>query len=63
MLMPKAYEAMRDRMASKGMDYDEAQKHAAMIYNSTHAKKMGGGDHEATARRRHKAKKALGGYK
>lgn len=34
--MPKQYEAIRNKFAAKGMDYDEAQKHAAMIYNSQH---------------------------
>lgn len=63
--MPKAYEAMRDRMSAKGMDYDEAQKHAAMICNSTHKQKMGGShdDMAKRASRRHKARKALARYK
>lgn len=34
--MPKAYEAMRDKFASEGMDYDKAQGKAAAIYNSKH---------------------------
>lgn len=34
--MPAQYVAIRDKLASQGMNYDEAQKHAAMIYNSTH---------------------------
>lgn len=35
--MPKQYEAIRDKLAKK-MSYDEAQKHAAMIYNSMRKK-------------------------
>lgn len=34
--MPKQYEAMRDKFASEGMDYDAAQGKAAAIYNSKH---------------------------
>lgn len=33
--MPKQYEAIRDKLA-KTMSYDEAQSHAAAIYNSKH---------------------------
>ena len=33
--MPAQYVAIRDKLA-KTMSYDEAQKHAAMIYNSKH---------------------------
>lgn len=36
--MPKAYEAIRDKMISKGMSSKSAKKHAAMIYNSKHKK-------------------------
>jgi hypothetical protein len=36
--MPAQYEAIRDRMAAKGMAYDQAQAHAAAIYNSQHPK-------------------------
>ncbi len=32
--MPRAYEAMRDKFAGQGMDYDDAQTKAAKIYNS-----------------------------
>jgi hypothetical protein len=34
--MPKQYEAIRDKFAAEGMDYDEAQSRAAAIYNSKH---------------------------
>ena len=34
--MPAQYEAIRDKLAAKGMDYDQAQAHAAAIYNSKH---------------------------
>lgn len=34
--MPKQYEAIRDRMMGKGMGEDEAQMHAARIYNAKH---------------------------
>lgn len=36
--MPKQYEAIRDKFAAKGMDYDKAQAHAAAIYNAKHPK-------------------------
>ncbi len=32
--MPKQYEAMRDKFAEEGMDYDKAQTKAAKIFNS-----------------------------
>lgn len=34
--MPKQYEAIRDRLISEGMSRDQAQSHAARIYNSQH---------------------------
>lgn len=34
--MPKQYEAMRDKFASEGMSYDDAQAKAAAIYNAKH---------------------------
>lgn len=34
--MPKQYEAIRDSLMKKGMSKDEAQEHAARIYNSKH---------------------------
>ena len=53
--MPRVYEAMRDKFASGGLDYDKAQAKAAAIYNAKHK------DSPVTsAHRRHKAKKALG---
>ncbi len=36
--MPAQYEAIRDELAAKGMDYDKAQEHAARIYNARHPK-------------------------
>jgi hypothetical protein len=33
--MPKQYEAIRDKL-SKKMSYDQAQEHAAKIYNAKH---------------------------
>jgi hypothetical protein len=33
--MPKQYEAIRDKL-KKEMPYDQAQSHAAAIYNSKH---------------------------
>lgn len=35
--MPQVYEKIRDKL-SKKMNYDEAQKHAAMIYNALRRK-------------------------
>lgn len=32
--MPKQYEAIRDHLIKEGMSKKDAQKHAAMIYNS-----------------------------
>lgn len=32
--MPKQYEAMRDKFAGEGLDYDKAQEKAAKIFNS-----------------------------
>lgn len=57
--MPKAYEAMRDKFAAGGLDYDKAQAKAAAIYNAKHK------DDPVTgkAHRRHRAKKALARYK
>lgn len=34
--MPAQYEAIRDKLAAKGMEYDKAQAHAARIYNAKH---------------------------
>ena len=34
--MPKQYEAIRDKLVAKGMNYDKAQGHAAAIYNARH---------------------------
>jgi hypothetical protein len=34
--MPAQYEAIRDKLAAHGMNYDKAQAHAAAIYNSKH---------------------------
>ena len=34
--MPKEYEAIRDKLVKQGTSYDEAQDHAAAIYNSQH---------------------------
>ena len=34
--MPKQYEAIRDKLVAKGMAYDDAQTHAAKIYNAAH---------------------------
>ena len=34
--MPRQYEAIRNRFARQGLDYDEAQTHAAKIYNAAH---------------------------
>lgn len=34
--MPAQYEAIRDKFMKQGMPKKQAQKHAAMIYNSTH---------------------------
>lgn len=34
--MPRQYEAMRDKFAKDGMDYDKAQEKAARIYNAKH---------------------------
>lgn len=34
--MPRQYEAMRDKFAKEGMNYDEAQGKAARIYNAKH---------------------------
>ena len=34
--MPKQYEAIRDKLATQGVDYDEAQSRAAAIYNAKH---------------------------
>lgn len=36
--MPKQYEAMRDKLAAGGMNYDAAQSKAAAIYNAKHPK-------------------------
>jgi hypothetical protein len=32
--MPKRYEAIRDKLIREGMSKEQAQKHAAMIYNA-----------------------------
>jgi len=34
--MPKQYEAIRDKLASGGMDLKDAKSHAARIYNAAH---------------------------
>ena len=36
--MPAQYTAIRDSLMKKGMSKDNAQAHAAAIYNSTHKK-------------------------
>lgn len=36
--MPAQYEAIKEKLLKQGMDRQEAEKHAAMIYNSTHPK-------------------------
>lgn len=56
--MPKAYEAMRDKFAAGGLDYDKAQAKAAAIYNAKHKD-----DPVTAAHRRRKARKALARYK
>jgi hypothetical protein len=40
--MPKSYEKERDKLMRKGVPKKEAQKQAAIHYNMTHKKKMGG---------------------
>ena len=50
--MPKQYEAVRDRFAAKGMDYDEAQMHAAKIYNAKHPMRPMSGSHDGKMHRR-----------
>lgn len=34
--MPAGYEKIRDQFIKKGMSEEQAKKHAAMIWNSTH---------------------------
>ena len=55
--MPKQYEAIRDKLAKKGMDYDEAQSHAAAIYNSKHKEHPVTGKSDKEKKSGHKQKR------
>lgn len=58
--MPKQYEAIRDKMAAGGMDYDEAQSHAAAIYNSKHPGSPVGRNSDSAAKPKAKKKSGKG---
>jgi len=58
--MPAQYEAIRDKLASEGMNYDQAQSHAARIYNAKHPKAPVTGKSDD---KRMKVMKALAGIK
>lgn len=61
--MPRQYEAMRDKFASGGMQYDAAQGKAARIYNSLHpgSPVTGKSDaHDKKGKKHHKKKHKKG---
>lgn len=58
--MPKQYEAIRDRFMSKGMDEDEAQMHAAKIYNSKHPGRPVTGKHKKKKKKGKKKREVRG---
>lgn len=55
--MPRQYEAIRDKFAAKGMDYDQAQSHAAAIYNAAHPSMPMSAAHPEGAKRAKQAKR------
>jgi len=56
--MPRQYEAIRDKLAKK-MSYDDAQEHAARIYNAAHPGNpvTGSSEHSAAGARKKKSGK------
>lgn len=52
--MPKEYEAIRDNLVKRGKSMDDAQKHAAMIYNSRHPDTPVHGKHKAKKKKKSK---------
>ena len=60
--MPRQYEAIRDKLAGQGMNYDEAQSHAAAIYNSKHPKAPVTGNSDAKRKSKPKSKRSAAGY-
>jgi len=48
--MPKQYEAIRDRLIAEGMSRNQAQSHAARIYNAKHPSQPVTGSHSDKAK-------------
>ncbi len=59
-MMPAQYEAIRDRLVAKGMEYDLSQSRAAAIYNAKHRNlPMSGAHPEGAAKKKAARRHAL----